>query len=191
MAVPSVEDFLALLFKWNQTYRLTAFKGPEEAMALGVKPSLAILDDLPQGARLLDVGSGGGFPAIPLALLRPDLHVTCTEPSRQKTAFLREAAAAFGLHVQVENVPVEVVLRQGGTGCWDVITVRGVHLRHGLLKRLSKALAPGGVLAVWSGGEREQSYAKWASEAGLVVEERLLPTVPPVPLLLARVPRGT
>lgn len=187
---PQTEAYLDLLFKWNRIYRLTAFETREEAVALGVVPSLAITEDLPRGIRVLDVGSGGGFPAVPLAIARPDLRWVLTEPSLQKAAFLREVAARLGLSFQVEARTVEVVLREAPQP-WEAITVRGVRLRHGIVKHLARILTPGGLLAVWTGGEREEDYARWAAEAGLAVEERSLSTRPPVPLLLCRVPRGT
>lgn len=187
---PKIEAYLSLLFKWNRTYRLTAFETEEEAYRLGVVPSLAVQEHLPEEGPMLDVGSGGGFPAIPLALARPGVPWTLTEPSRQKAAFLREVAIHLGLTYRVVTSPVEVLLR-AEPGPWSAVTIRGVHLRRGLIKRLSGALAPGGLLAVWSGGEREVQYARWASESGLSVEEILLKTTPPVPLLLGRVPRGT
>jgi 16S rRNA (guanine527-N7)-methyltransferase len=186
----SIETYLKLLFKWNRAYRLTAFESLEEARSIGVEPSLALKDELPQGAEVLDVGSGGGFPAIPLALVRPDLHITCTEPSRGKAAFLREAKVQFSLNLEVEAAPVEWLL-EGPARTWQVITVRGVNLRRGLLKRLVAVLSPGGLLAVWSGGEREAHYAEWSRAAGLQVEERQLAAKPPITLMLARVPRGT
>ncbi len=187
---PKLSAYVDLLFKWNRAVRLTAFETKEEAHSMGVLPSLAIADEIGREGTLLDVGSGGGFPAIPLAIARPDLRVTCTEPSLQKAAFLREMAVQLDLNLSVETCPAEMLLRRSQVR-WDAVTVRGVHLRHGLLKRMASSLAPGGLMAIWSGGEREQSYAKWASEAGLLVERQVLPTFPPVSLLLARVPRGT
>jgi 16S rRNA (guanine(527)-N(7))-methyltransferase RsmG len=186
----AIENYLTLLFKWNRAYRLTAFETREEARSIGVEPSLALKDELPEGAEVLDVGSGGGFPAVPLALVRPDLHITCTEPSRGKAAFLREAKVHLGLNLEVEASPVEWLL-DGPSRTWQVITVRGVNLRRGLLKRLIASLPPGGLLAIWSGGEREVHYAEWSRAAGLQVEERQLAARPPITLLLARVPRGT
>ena len=187
---PKIEAYLDLLFKWNKVYRLTAFESRKEAVALGVMPSLAISADLPKDAHVLDVGSGGGFPAAPLAITRPDLRWTLTEPSLQKAAFLREVAMQLDLPFRVEARTVEVILREAPLR-WEAITVRGVRLRHGIVKHLAGSLAPGGLLAIWTGGEREEDYARWASEAGLAIEERILPTKPPVPLLLCRVPRGT
>jgi 16S rRNA (guanine(527)-N(7))-methyltransferase RsmG len=186
----TVDAYLELLFKWNRAYRLTAFESREEALAVGVEPSLALREDLPAGAEILDVGSGGGFPAIPLALARPDVRITCTEPSLGKAAFLREAKVQLGLNLLVEAAPVEWLLEEASRP-WQVITVRGVNLKRGLLKRLIAALPPGGLLAIWSGGEREAHYAEWSRAAGLEVEERRLASTPPITLLLARVPRGT
>lgn len=185
-----IEAYLELLFKWNKVYRLTAFESRKEAAALGVIPSLAIAADLPKDAHVLDVGSGGGFPAVPLAITRPDLRWTLAEPSLQKAAFLREIAMQLDLPFRVETRTVEVILREAPRR-WEAITVRGVRLRHGIVKHLAESLAPGGLMAIWTGGERQENYARWAAEAGLAVEERLLPAKPPIPLLVCRVPRGT
>ena len=186
---PKLEAYLALLFKWNKTYALTAFQGPAEAFELGVKPSLRAASLLPEGARVLDVGSGGGIPSVPLAIARPDLRFTLTEPSRPKAVFLKEAARALGLSFQVEARTAEEFLGSASAP-FDAATVRGVHLRRGLLKRLARALAPGGSLLIWTAGERASAYRRWAEEAGLDVS---LDEVPEAGLTFIRatVPRGT
>jgi len=183
------KDFLDLLFKWNRAYRITAFLDSAEAETQGVTPSLAAGDLIAPGASILDVGSGGGFPAIPLMLARPDVTVVLCEPSRAKAAFLREVLVRFSLPGRVEPRTAEEALSMGG-GPWDAVTVRGVHLRHGLLKRLAAALSPGGILLIWSAGDRARQYAHWLSFLGLETEERPLPAAGLV-LLYTRVPRGT
>ncbi len=182
-------EYLDLLFRWNRTYRITAFKDPEEAESQGLAPSLAALEFLPRDARVLDVGSGGGFPAVPLLLARADLAVTLCEPSRAKAAFLREALVRFGLPGKVEPRPVEELLT-ADRGPWDAVTVRGVHLRHGLLRRLAASLSRVGILIVWSAGERATQYATWLRALDLEVAALDLPGTGLV-LLTARVPRGT
>jgi 16S rRNA (guanine527-N7)-methyltransferase len=87
--------YLALLYKWNRTYRLTAVK-EDEAIEYHLLDSLSILPYLP-GGRLLDAGSGGGAPGIPLAIARPDLHVTLLDGHSKKAAFLRQAAIELDL----------------------------------------------------------------------------------------------
>ncbi|MCP5059644.1 MAG: 16S rRNA (guanine(527)-N(7))-methyltransferase RsmG [bacterium] len=78
------------LHNWNQRIRLTGADSIEAILAEHVADALPLLDHLPSGPfRMLDVGSGGGFPAIVLALLRPDAQITMVEPIGKKHAFLR------------------------------------------------------------------------------------------------------
>jgi 16S rRNA (guanine527-N7)-methyltransferase len=87
--------YLALLYKWNRTYRLTAIE-EDEAVGCHLLDSLSILPFVPDG-RLLDVGSGGGAPGIPLAIARPELSVTLLDGNSKKAAFLRQAAIELDL----------------------------------------------------------------------------------------------
>ena len=88
--------FRDLLLKWNKTYNLTALRDPAQAISHHLLDSLAILPFVPAG-KLLDVGSGGGMPGIPLAIARPDLQVTLLDSNSKKTAFLQQAAIELGL----------------------------------------------------------------------------------------------
>jgi len=88
--------YVALLYKWNRTYSLTALREQEKAVSHHLLDSLAILPFLPSGS-LLDVGSGGGTPGIPLAIARPDLQVTLLDSNSKKAAFLRQAVIELGL----------------------------------------------------------------------------------------------
>jgi len=97
-------DYLALLAKWNKVHNLTAVRDPEEMVTLHLLDSLAVLPHLfvsslakGEGKRLLDVGSGAGLPAIPIALARPQLKVTALDSSHKKTTFLRQVKAELGL----------------------------------------------------------------------------------------------
>ena len=92
--------YLTLLEKWNRTYSLTALRAPDKAVSHHLLDSLAILpflSDLPANGRLLDVGSGGGMPGIPLAILRPSLPVTLLDSNGKKAAFLQQAVIELGL----------------------------------------------------------------------------------------------
>ena len=88
--------YAALLEKWNKTYSLTALRGADKAVSHHLLDSLAVLPHVPAG-RLLDVGSGGGMPGIPLAIARPELQVTLLDSNSKKTAFLRQAAIELAL----------------------------------------------------------------------------------------------
>ncbi len=92
-------EYLALLDKWNRTHNLTAIREPERMVTHHLLDVLATLPHLPKAAslRLIDVGSGGGLPGVPLAIARPQWHVTLLDSNRKKAAFLRQAAAELPL----------------------------------------------------------------------------------------------
>jgi len=81
----------------NKVMNLTAVKEPERMALLHIVDSLTAAPFLPQNARVLDVGSGGGFPALPLAAARPDLRVVCLDATAKKMRFVAETAEKLGL----------------------------------------------------------------------------------------------
>src|SRR2546428_13788172 len=84
-----VVRYLALLAEWSKKARLTTITRPLDAVRLHILDSLLCLQaGIPQGASVLDVGSGAGLPGIPLAIARPDLVVTLLEAASRKAAFL-------------------------------------------------------------------------------------------------------
>ena len=88
--------FRDLLLKWNKTYNLTALRDPEQAISHHLLDSLAILPHVGPEA-LLDVGSGGGLPGIPLAIACPGMQVTLVESNGKKARFLREVVRNLGI----------------------------------------------------------------------------------------------
>jgi 16S rRNA (guanine527-N7)-methyltransferase len=104
-----LDAFLALLAKWNRTYNLTAIREREQMVTHHVLDSLAVLPHLPSGddVRMLDVGSGGGLPGIPLAIARPSSPVVLLDASQKKGAFLQQAAIELGL-ANVEAVTARI-----------------------------------------------------------------------------------
>lgn len=100
-------DFLALLYKWNKIYSLTALREQDKAVSHHLLDSLAVLPFV-AASNLLDVGSGGGMPGIPLAIARPDLRVTLLDSNSKKAAFLQQAAIELGLpNISVHGGRVE------------------------------------------------------------------------------------
>ena len=99
--------FRDLLLKWNKTYNLTALRDPEQAISHHLLDSLAILPHVGSGS-LLDVGSGGGLPGIPLAIARPELSVSMVDTVQKKATFLQQASIELGLkNVSVYHARVE------------------------------------------------------------------------------------
>lgn len=92
--------YLALLLETNRHFNLTATKDPAEAWMRHILDSLTLLPfiaELPEGARVIDVGSGGGLPGMVLAIVMPYLRFTLLEATGKKAAFLRQTAAQLGL----------------------------------------------------------------------------------------------
>ena len=77
--------------KWNRVYNLTAVREPRKMLAHHLLDCLAIVPGV-SGTSLLDVGSGAGFPGIPLSIALPRMHVTLLDSSHKKAAFLKQAA---------------------------------------------------------------------------------------------------
>ena len=84
----------ALLRKWNRRINLTAIRGPREAAYRHFGEAAFLHRELPEANSVVDVGSGGGFPGLPLAVLRPGTPVTLVESRLRKAAFLKEASRA-------------------------------------------------------------------------------------------------
>jgi 16S rRNA (guanine527-N7)-methyltransferase len=151
-----LEAYLALLAKWNKTYNLTAIREPARMVTHHLLDSLAVIPHLPHSPslRLLDVGSGGGVPGIPLAIARPDWRVVMVEPSHKKAAFLTQAtlelrlgnAAAYATRVEDlrSEAPFDVVISRAFA---DLATFAATSARH---------LAPDGVLAAMKGVHPEE-----------------------------------
>ena len=99
--------FRDLLLKWNKTYNLTALRDPAQAVSHHLLDSLAILPHVGTG-NLLDVGSGGGLPGIPLAIARPELSVCMVDTVQKKTTFLQQVVIELGLkNVTVNHARAE------------------------------------------------------------------------------------
>lgn len=90
-------DYLDLLQKWNKAYNLTAVRDRSAMLTQHLLDSLSIVPYLPPGD-LLDVGSGGGLPGIPLAILQPERSITLIDTVGKKVAFLKQVAITLGLN---------------------------------------------------------------------------------------------
>ena len=108
-------DYLGLLKKWTKVYNLTAVRDPAEMMTHHLLDSLAAIGPLSRqtqgrAVQLLDVGSGGGLPGVVIAIVCPQIQVTCVDTVAKKAAFIQQAAATLklpnlrGLHARVEGL---------------------------------------------------------------------------------------
>lgn len=167
-APEQLERYLALLAKWNRTYNLTAIREPERMVTHHVLDALAVLPQLPQSApiRLLDVGSGGGVPGIPLAIARPQWHVTLLDASSKKTSFLTQAAIELGLaNVNVATARVEAFC---ASALYDVAIARAFGELADFAAGAARHLAADGVLAAMKGVHPDEELAQLPADIEVV-----------------------
>jgi 16S rRNA (guanine527-N7)-methyltransferase len=141
--------FLRLLEKWNKVHNLTAVREPGRMVALHLLDCLAILPHVAGARTLLDVGTGGGLPGIPLAIARPDLAVTLLDSSHKKATFLRQAKAELAL------ANVEIVCERAENwhpeARYDVVVSRAFAELADFVAQAAHLAAPGGTLLAMKG----------------------------------------
>ncbi len=148
---PQLFRYLELLRHWNKTINLTALPlDPltDEAIDRLIIEPLAIADSIPtEPSTWIDVGSGGGSPAIPIKIARPSLQLVMVESKERKAAFLREAIRELALpDAAVENVRFETLKRPETLGVADLLTVRAVRLDPDFLAVCAHVLRDRGLL---------------------------------------------
>jgi 16S rRNA (guanine527-N7)-methyltransferase len=133
LAPEQINQFLAyldLLLKWNRKMNLTALRTPAEIISRHFLDSLLLLPHLPETARLLDIGSGAGFPGLPLKIVRPALTIDLAEATAKKVSFLKEAVRCLGFSA-MKVFPVflgEEPLPLPPADPWEFFLSRGVNL---------------------------------------------------------------
>ena len=166
----AIDGHARLLIAWTTAINLTAIRDPAEIALAHVVDSLSGLAILAErGAdRYLDLGSGGGYPGLPIAAALPAARALLLEPVAKKAAFLSVVAAATGLTGTVEAAPVRaeaLAADRRHRGRWPAVTARAVAGLAELVELAFPLLAPGGCLVAWKRGD---------IEAELVAAERAM-----------------
>lgn len=146
--------YYELLVRWNRKINLTSLDNLDEAIDRLLLEPLVAARFIPASANLLlDIGSGGGSPAIPFKLAVPRLRVTMVEAKARKSAFLREAVRQLSIEgAQVETARYEELLvRPELHEAHDVVSLRAVRIEARVLTSLQAFLAPGGVILLFRG----------------------------------------
>jgi len=168
--------YLTLLAKWNRTHNLTSVRDPLGMLRHHVLDSLAVLPRMPARPvlQVIDIGSGGGLPGIPLAIARPGWRVTLLDSSQKKSAFLRQCAAELGLtNVEVATSRAESYFPGQ---LFDVAIARALSDLAQFAAVAGHLLAPGGQLFAMKGGYPRDEVDKLPREINVVATHRL--TVP-------------
>lgn len=174
--------FAALLVRWNAVHNLTAISSPASILSHHLLDSLAILSSLApifgeRQGRVLDVGSGGGLPGIPLAIARPHWQVTVVDKVEKKVAFLTQAKLELGLpnldclHARVEDVKAPP---------FGLIVARAFSSLEAFVRVSAHLLAPGGWWAAMKGVYPNAELAELA---------RAMPDVRVVDVVKLAIPR--
>lgn len=138
------EDYLSLFVRWNQRINLSAIRDEEGIISLHLFESIIVSWLLPQRiVTLLDFGSGGGLPGIPIAICRPEIQVTLAESQSRKAVFLQEATRVLGLSAKVYAGRAETI---GET--FDCVILRAVDKMPRAVASAIRLVAPGGWLAL-------------------------------------------
>ncbi len=158
--IDGFEAYFAELARWNRKINLTALSldgdGSDEAVdRLLIEPAVASRYIPAPALSLLDIGSGGGSPAIPIKLCRPDLSLTMVEVKVRKSVFLRQVSRSLGLErTQVETSRFEELLaRPDLHESQDVVTVRAVRIEQTTLLGIQAFLRPSGLVLNFTSGE--------------------------------------
>ena len=156
--ISGLEAYFGLLTTWNRRVSLTSFlldEPADEAVdRLLIEPRLASKHLPSRTMAVIDVGTGGGSPAIPLKLARPDIAMRMVESKARKAAFLRDVVRQLGLErAEVETARFEELLaRPELHETTDVVTLRAVRIQQKTLMGLQAFLRPGGSLFLFRSG---------------------------------------
>ena len=193
-AVGRFDLFASELLRWNAKVNLTAIRSTHEIIVKHFLDSLTLSRILNQGSSLLDIGSGGGFPAIPLKIARPDLAVVSVDSVQKKILFQRHAGRLLGLerftavHGRAEGLPAVIAER------FDCVVARAVSDLATLARLGLPMLAEGGRVIAMKGRQgREEITASRESlslnrAAVFSIDEVRLPVSGEMRLLIALCP---
>jgi 16S rRNA (guanine527-N7)-methyltransferase len=154
-AVEALEVHYDLLLRWNGALNLTAIEGVEEMVERHYCEAIFLGVRLPAGAlRIVDIGSGAGFPGLPVAVLRPDCKVSLVEAHQRKAVFLREASRG------IRNIRVLAMRAEAVGERFDRAMCRAVCYQD--LKGVLKKLAPAADLLTGKEGPPDELGFEWA-----------------------------
>ena len=164
----NISTYIDILIRWNARINLTAIRDPEDivprhfgeslfaARHLFPVPSVSSVSPVVNEVAVADIGSGAGFPGLPLKLWAPHVSLTLIESNHKKVAFLREVARALTLtDVDIQNARAETLADTH----FDVVTLRAVEQFESILPTAAALVAPSGRLALLIGtAQQDQAH---------------------------------
>jgi 16S rRNA (guanine527-N7)-methyltransferase len=163
------EKYLSLLTRWQRIHRLVGSVEPGWVVEHLFLDSLLFLGVLPKALRSLgDIGSGAGFPGIPIKIVRPEVNVTLIESRQRRASFLSTVVRELGLErIRVEAGRAEDAAEKGA-GSLDAVAMRCAGDPEMVLDSARALVAPGGVIVVSGPPERRPIAAgRWVEVEGI------------------------
>jgi 16S rRNA (guanine527-N7)-methyltransferase len=143
-----------LLF-WNRKVNLISIKSAHDVPIKHFTDSLTLGEFIPPDARLLDIGTGAGFPGVPLKILKKSISLTLVESNSKKVSFLKELCRKLNLDVKILNTRVEDLGNEYRSAFDIVVSRAGLRLPE-LLKKGAFFAAPGGKIIAMKGGDSKE-----------------------------------
>ncbi len=178
-----LKDFETLytrMLAYNEKVNLTRITAPEDFLYRHLLDSLVLAPFIPEGAKVADVGSGPGFPALPLAMARPDITVTAIEAVGKKCAFIEEIREVLGLEKRLRVVKGrsdELGRKLEYREKFDVVTARAVARLRILLEYCIPLLDPDGIFLAPKGSATYQDELAESGKALHMLRAELADTV--------------
>ncbi len=167
--IAQCEAYYRLVTDTNRHTNLTRITDDADAAQRHFAEAAALVHfaTLPQGSRVIDIGTGAGFPGIPLKILRPDINMTLLDASGKKTDFIRRAAETLGIDAHVLCARAEDAARTDLREQFDVAVLRAVAALNMLTELAAPFVRTGGIFAAWKG----ETYAQELSDAKNALSE--------------------
>ncbi len=161
-AIPAFIFFTEQLLEWNKSVNLTAITEPEEIITKHYIDSLTVMKHIEHGTAVMDLGTGAGFPGIPLKILRPDIKLTLVDGVGKRFLFINAVLKGLGIgdvnciHARAEDLARKAEYRSA----YDVVVARAVARLDKLSGYALPLVADGGIFLAMKGPSADQEVVE-------------------------------
>lgn len=149
--IAKFDKFFEMMIDYNKTTNLTAITDKKEVWIKHFLDSVISANDIPMNASLIDVGTGAGFPGIPLKIVRPDIKLTLVDSLNKRVIFLRQLCDELGIEAEIIHSRAEDLARTDKREAFDVCVSRAVSSLVTLCEYCLPFVKPNGVFIAYKG----------------------------------------